>query len=242
MTFLSIYTLDERTFFSARHGLYKSTDYGNSWRLCKINSEISVFEIWFKDMMNGFLSSGAGTFRSTDAGESWTKISDLIAKNLQFTSDQIGYFTYGSTPISEFPGPSPFKGSGDIYRTTDAGKTWEPMGLDVLEIRSLSFISDKIGFFVTNDNSLYKTTDGGESCTLIGKNDFATSDLYFVNELQGIFCTNTGIYITLDGGITFQSEYIHTAGGSIYDIEFPTPKAGFAIGNKGYILKRIPNI
>lgn len=239
MTFLSVYTLNDKTFFTARKGLYKSTDYGVSWILCKIDPNISVFEIWFKDDQTGFLSSGAGTYRTSDAGESWTKISDLIAKNLQFTSDNIGYFTYGSTPISEYPGPGTPLGSGDIYRTTNGGKTWKPMGLDIPEIKSLSFISDKTGFFATNDWSLYKTTDGGESCTLIGKKDFYCLDLFFVNEDQGLVCTGNGILITLDGGNTFTPEYVHKGRGMVYDFEFPTPSVGYAVGNYGLILKRI---
>lgn len=240
MTFLSVYTLDDKTFFTARIGLYKSTDYRNSWRLCKINPEISIFEIWFKDSKTGFLSSGDGTYRTTDAGETWTKVSDLIAKNLQFTSEDIGYFTYGSTPISEYPGPGTPGGSGDIYRTTNGGKTWKAMGLDLLEIRSLSFISDKTGFFATNDWSLYKTTDGGESCTLIGEKEFTIGDMFFVNENQGLVCTSKGISITFDGGVTFQDEYVYNGSESVFDMEFPTPKTGYAIGNHGLILKRVP--
>jgi photosystem II stability/assembly factor-like uncharacterized protein len=241
MTFLSIYSLDEKTFFTARKGLYKSTDYGNSWRPCKFSTDISVFEIWFKDSKIGFLSSGSGTFRTTDAGETWTKISDAIARNLQFTSEEIGYFTYGSTAISKsgfLPGPS--ASSGDIYRTINGGKTWKEMGLKVREIKSLSFISDKVGFFATNDCSLYKTSDGGETCTLIGKKEFYSYDLFFVNENQGLTCTGNGISITLDGGETFAPEYVYKGNGQIYDFEFPSPAAGYAIGNSGMILKRIP--
>lgn len=241
MTFLSIYSLDERTFFTARKGLYKSTDYGNSWRLCKLPADVSVFEIWFKDSKNGFLSSGGGTYRTTDAGESWTKISDEVARNLQFTSEDIGFFTYGSTAISKsgfFPDQS--SSFGDIYRTIDGGKTWKKMGLKVREIKSLSFISDKVGFFATNDCSLYKTSDGGETCTLIGKKEFYSYDLYFVNENQGLVCTGNGISITLDGGETFTPEYVYKGKGLIYDFEFPSPATGYAIGNYGMMLKRIP--
>jgi photosystem II stability/assembly factor-like uncharacterized protein len=242
MTFNSIYTLNDKTFFAARKGLYKSTDYGTSWHLSQFLTDISIFEIWFKDSTNGFLSSSTGTFRTTDAGETWTKVSDVIAKNLQFTSENIGYFTYGFTPISFTKSTStdPFKGYGDIYRTTNGGRTWKAMGLDVAEIKSLSFISDKIGFFATNDSSLYKTSDGGESCTLIGKKEFYSYDLFFVNENQGIVCTGNGISITLDGGYTFNKEYIYNGNGLIYDFEFPSSKVGYAIGNHGVILKRIP--
>lgn len=241
MTFHTIYSLNEETFFTARKGLYKSTDSGNTWKLCKFSADISIFEIWFKDSKIGFLSSGSGTFRTTDAGETWTKVADAIARNLQFTSEDIGYFTYGSTSVTKsgfLPGPS--SSFGDIYRTTNGGRTWKEMGLDVKEIGSLSFISDVIGFFATNDCSLYKTTDGGETCTLIGKKEFYSYDLFFVNENQGLACTGNGISITLDGGETFTPEYVYKGNGQIYDFEFPSPTTGYAIGNYGMMLKRIP--
>ncbi len=238
MTFLSCYSLNEKTYFTARHGLFKSTDYGTTWRATKLSTEISVFEIWFKDSKTGFLSSGAGTYRSTDAGETWSKIADEIAKNMQFTSEDIGYFSYGSTAVTEFPVSGSLPSSGDIYRTTNGGKTWKAMGLDVKEITAMSFISDKTGFFATIDNSIYKTTDGGETCTLIGEKEFHSYDLFFINENQGLVCTGKGISITTDGGKTFTPEYTYTGNGSIYDFEFPNPATGYAIGNNGVILKR----
>lgn len=238
MTFLSIFSLDKNTYFTARNGLYKSTDGGYSWKRTNLLSEISVFDIWFKDESVGFLTSGAGTYVTTDAGESWTKLLDEIVKDMQFTSDQVGYFSCGSTAVYKSAGNN-LPSYGDIYRTTDGGKTWKKMGLDVAEIVSMSFVSDRIGFFATNGNSLYKTTDGGETVSLIGINEFYCGDMFFVNENEGIVCTGTGISITNDGGKTFRQEYTHTGKGQVYDLEFPSPSAGYAIGNGGLIIKRV---
>jgi photosystem II stability/assembly factor-like uncharacterized protein len=200
--------------------------------------EFSVFNIWFKDSRIGFLSGGSGTFRTVDDGNNWNKVSDAIASNLQFTSDDIGYFSCGSTGVSKSGGLGSMPSSGDIFRTTNGGETWQKMGLKVKEISCLSFISDITGFFTTIDDALYKTTDGGESCSLIEKKEMNITDMFFVNEKQGYFCTGNGISITLDGGYTLYEEYSNQGKGHIYWFDFPSPGTGYAIGNNGLIIKR----
>ena len=239
MTFHCVYALDENTFFAARIGLYKSTDGGSNWKMCNFPSSVSVFHIWFNDSENGFISSNNGLYKSSDSGETWTKIAPEWPENLQFTSKDIGYFSYGSTAVSFSSDPyGSLPSFGDIYRTVNGGDTWHKMGLNVREIRSMSFISDKIGFFQTNDGSLYKTSDGGESCILIQKTDRVIYDMFFLNENQGIMCVGNGIAVSFDGGNTFTDEYIKTGYGQIYEFDFPSPATGYAVGNSGYIIKR----
>jgi photosystem II stability/assembly factor-like uncharacterized protein len=238
MTFLAVYSLDEYTFLTARAGLYKSTDYGSTWHKCNLSSDFSIFDIWFKNPQEGFFSCGSGTYRSTDSGESWRKISNDIAQDIQFTSTEIGYFSYGYSSVSK-SSTQALSSNGDIFRTTNGGKTWRKMELNMRGIYHISFISDKIGFFTTDDGYLYKTIDGGESCTLIGKKDFYIYDLFFVNENQGMICTNLGIMITLDGGNTFTFEYKNSDNRLILKFDFPIPKIGYAVGNGGLLFKRI---
>jgi photosystem II stability/assembly factor-like uncharacterized protein len=238
MTFLAVFSLDESSFLTGRIGLYKSIDYGSTWAKCKLFSDFTIFDIWFKNSQEGFFTSGVGTYRSTDAAESWTKISNDVAQDIQFTSSDIGYFSssYSSLYIS-YTGLS--SSDGDLYRTTNGGKTWRKMELNTGGINNISFVSDKIGFFSTADDHIYKTTDGGETCTSIGNTDFHIYDLYFVNENQGIICTNLGIMITLDGGNTFTTEYEYNDNRLIFKFDFPNPHTGYAIGFGGLLLKRI---
>ena len=112
------------------------------------------------------------------------------------------------------------------------------MRLGIRKITGMSFISDKIGFFATDNGAFYKTSDGGESCTLVDNKDIFVNDLFFVNENQGFFCTPDGIFITLDGGYTMLEEYAVDFYHSTYQFEFPSLTAGYAIGHDGLIIKR----
>lgn len=238
MTFHCVYALNENTFFAARHGLFKSTNGGNTWKTCNFPEETTIFDLWFKDYENGFLAGGSATYRTTDGGDNWSKVSNVRASNLQFTSENIGYFTYGSTAISMYASNS-LTSSGDIYRTIDGGKTWKKMGLNVEEINSLSFINDKIGYFTTINDAFYKTSDGGESCNLIDNLTMHIYDLFFVNENQGYVCSGNGISVTFDGGISLLEEYSVQGNNLIYKFDFPSPTLGYAIGYNGLIIKRI---
>jgi len=238
MTFLSVFAIDESSFLTGRIGLYKSIDYGSTWTKCKLSSDFTIFDIWFKNSHEGFFTCGGGTFRSTDAGESWTKISNDVAKDIQFTSSDIGYFSSSYSSVSK-SNTGLSSSDGDIYRTTNGGKTWRKMELNTGGINNISFVSDKIGFFSTADDHIYKTTDGAESCTIIGNTDFHIYDLFFVNENQGIICTNMGIMITLDGGNTFTIEFENSDNRMIFKFDFPNPHIGYAVGNGGLLIKRI---
>lgn len=238
MSFHCIYALNENTFLAARLGVFKSIDGGSTWRKCNFPSETTVFDLWFKDSKTGFLSCAWGTYRTTDAGETWTKVTFVRGSNLQFTSENIGYFSCGTTSYPDF-GPGPVFSQGKIFRTLDGGKTWIEMNIDVKEITGLSFISDKIGFFTTYDGGLYKTTDGGESCIKLETTLSYPREILFINEQQGYLCTWKGLLSTTDGGKTFIDEYSVVGDNHIYKFFFPSPNVGFAYDSHGYVLKRI---
>jgi photosystem II stability/assembly factor-like uncharacterized protein len=240
MTFHCIYALNESTFLAARHGLFKSTDGGSTWKTCKFPVENTVFDIWFKDSNTGFLSSAWGTYRTVDEGETWTKVSNVRSEDLQFTSENIGYFCCGSTSISDF-GPGPDFSTGTIFRTLDCGKTWTDMEINVTEITSLSFISDKTGFFTTYDGGFYKTTDGGKSCIKLETNLTSPMDIFFINEQQGYLCTLKGLFSTTDGGNSFTKEYFVESDNNVFKFVFPTPNIGYSFNRNGFILKRVQN-
>ena len=96
--FHSIYALNEDTYLAgAADGLYKSNNSGQTWEKCNFPSKATIFDIWFKNLNIGFISCAWGTYRTTNAGETWSKVTHVISENLQFTSENIGYFSCGYT-------------------------------------------------------------------------------------------------------------------------------------------------
>lgn len=70
--------------------------------------------------------------------------------------------------------------------------------------------------------------------------NLSLGDVSFCNDNTGIIAGfGSIVYITKDGGNTFTDEYIKTGYGQIYELDFPSPEAGYAIGNNGYIIKRV---
>ncbi len=238
-SFTRVYALGENTFLAlARSGVFKSNNSGLTWDKLNFPSDLT-YEIWFKDFNIGFISSVLGLYRTTDGGESWVKVSSVIKPlNMQFTSENIGYLSWGYTSYPDF-GPGPAFSNGEILRTLDRGKSWNSTKIKTKEITGLSFISDKIGFFTTYDGELYKTMDGGESSAKIETPLVGLRNIYFINEQQGYLLARDGLYSTTDGGKTFNSEYSISEDIRIYRFYFPTPDVGFSYDSHGFVLKRI---
>ncbi|MEA2427528.1 MAG: hypothetical protein QOF37_1156 [Thermoleophilaceae bacterium] len=69
-----------------------------------------------------------------------------LSKDIYFTSTETGFATAGS----------------QIFRTTDGGNTWEPVGpAAAAPLNSLYFASANVGYAVGNAKTVMKTMDGG---------------------------------------------------------------------------------
>ncbi len=123
-----------------------------------------------------FGGTGGGIFKTTDAGHNWTNISDGF----------LGVGAIGSLAVAPSDVNVVYAGTGSacprgnisvgdgIYRSTDAGKTWEHIGLrhagqigaiavhpddpDLAYVAALGYI-----FGPNEDRGVYRTTDGGET-------------------------------------------------------------------------------
>ena len=122
-----------------------------------------------------FGSTGGGVWRTTDAGNSWENISD-------------GFFggSIGAVAVSESDNNVIYAGQGEktvrgnvssgfgIWKTVDAGRTWEHVGLretrhigririhpDNPDIVYVAAMGDL--YKDSKDRGVYKTTDGGKS-------------------------------------------------------------------------------
>jgi photosystem II stability/assembly factor-like uncharacterized protein len=116
-----------------------------------------------------------GIFKTTDGGKNWIPIFDEQA-----------YLSISHIVVSPHDTNTIFVGTGDanisgypwvgngIYKSTDAGATWEQLGLESTGIVSKIAVSTKnpdiiyaatmgLPFVRDNNRGLYKTTDGGKS-------------------------------------------------------------------------------
>lgn len=65
------------------------------------------------------------------------------------------------------PPPNQPNCPGAIVRTSDSGRTWQRIALNMLPTDSLDFVTPSVGY-AASPYSPYRTTDGGRTWTLLG--------------------------------------------------------------------------
>jgi photosystem II stability/assembly factor-like uncharacterized protein len=154
--------VDQNTFWligsstpQLKHGIYKSTDGGNTW-IVKYSVEASsllTYDITFVNSSTGFAGLTKGQIlKTTDGGETWqTLVIDTNYANtaIYFFDAYLGY----SLAISGT--------NGIIYKTTNGGVSWANTAtLTGSNMYSMDFSSPTHGIAVGTANGLYYTTDG----------------------------------------------------------------------------------
>jgi len=133
--------------------------------------------------------AGGGLWRTDDAGISWRNISDGFFKTgsvgaiaVAPSDANVLYVGMGEHAIR---GQSSTYGDG-VYKSTDQGRTWAPMGLattrQISAVRvhpqnaDVAYVAAQGDRWVgTPDRGIYRTTDGGRNWTLLLKGENATS-------------------------------------------------------------------
>jgi photosystem II stability/assembly factor-like uncharacterized protein len=176
-------------------GIYKSTDFGDTWTL--LSSTIAdswsfknVLDISFdpsnniyaitkstnrKDGIGSYLTNG-GLYKSTDGGTSWNKVTTTVPTNY---FNGCAVIPFSTTTIVFATGPN---GStlGGIFRSTNSGTTWTQIttNLPSASYRRISFAKDP-----NNANTAYA----------VFESTVYTSPTYGLS----------GIYKTTDAGATW---------------------------------------
>lgn len=231
-SFLSTFMLDINNFYTARLGVYKTNNSGSSFNEIGNLSPImsSIHDIFFSNGATGFIAHNA-IKKTIDGGNTWVEKYNTNQSypitNIIFTSDSTGYgcggVKYDSVNV------------GEIVKTTDAGETWNNI-LTTVNITSISFISDNVGFYSNESKEIFKTIDGGVSWTNISTLDYYPTDLLFLNNEIGYVGTLEGkILMTTDGGDAWQVAYDRTT--IPINKIIKTSNSIFAVGNQGLLIK-----
>lgn len=171
-------------------GVYKSTDYGDSW--FPINNGLNAAEVLDLHIDNEgtFYTASwtAGLAKSTDKGETWININKGITN----------YKTYS---VIECPNGDLLAGAeGDVYRSTNKGDFWYkiqgPGNNFPFSLRRDKY--DRIYAFNPNDG-IFRSADNGNTWTKIDKN-FESRFVF------GFAIDNSdNIYAGTRGGIIYKS-------------------------------------
>ena len=233
--------------------ILRTTDGGATWEAQLGGdpeaSAAPVRMLHFLDERRGWAIQGEGvdpykTLHTRD-GESWEEIGTAPhgAGHMVFTSPQTGFLA-GNPSMS-------VSGSNILYRTTDGGRSWEPVwtceakvsmggvtqNIDCV-LGQIRFPTPEVGYAVANRGCtgcgspplIAKTTDGGSTWTMmIGPGVLEqdeVSGIFFLDEQTGFArLASKKLHLTTDGGATWRG--IVASPGE--EIQFADPSVGWAV-------------
>lgn len=193
-----------------------SNDGGHTWvdtesiRIPGNPSEVIPYKFNFLNSSDGIIYSEFATYnthvlllKSIDRGDSWSML------NLSYPFNDV-CFTNAEEGLIVGGWPGPHHNSGDILGTVDGGSSWVFRTGRLCALTNLNFVNDSTGF-TTYENcgflnagrystNLFQTTDGGNSWNEYAHDFNQFTRLKFLNEHLGFAGNDSGIYITNNGG------------------------------------------
>ena len=155
------------------------------------------------------IGGGCAVRRSDDGGASF--------RRLPWTASD----TTCSSPVSSFSFPSPATGylalqNGNLLRTLDGGRTWRrrtavpgtavTAAASKVVPRDIVFVTDDLGFAVTNAGTMFRTRDGGGTWEPVLAAGVPLDALFFTDAATGYAVGAASTLLrTTDGGRTWSA-------------------------------------
>ncbi len=205
------------------------------------NGGINFTQIfWFTDYMGRdvkFINQNTGCvtgldscFRTSNAGVSWTRVNfpDNVRINaFEFINNNTGFAT----------GRLYFSATNKIYKTTDAGISWQAVYTTTENLYKIKMIDANTGYI--GGSKLFKTVNSGNSWSQM--QDIPQSPyiygVEFLNEQTGFVSGSGFLYKTTNGGTTWGVNSSLPTTNTINSIKFFDNNTGILIGDDGMILK-----
>jgi photosystem II stability/assembly factor-like uncharacterized protein len=174
---------------------------------------------------------------TTDGGDSWKDVSPpndkFCPRSIDFFDSQNGIlvgFTYNGDFIDNL--------TGNVYKTSDGGATWQKLD-DIVDIErrfpplALKAVSSKTAILMGEYGTFFKTTDMGVTWQALSKLEYRSTawSMDFKDEMSGFVSTMNGIFKTTDGGKTWKLLYdAAKAMNTVRCVHFCDKNIGYAVG------------
>ncbi|NUN10989.1 MAG: T9SS type A sorting domain-containing protein [Ignavibacteriaceae bacterium] len=171
--------------------LYRSTDNGMSWVRLGF-SQIGNRLIKIMTASNGdiYVVGEYHLYRSSNLGLGWTiLIAKFLGSEFIFESDSIMF--YGARSAN-----------GGIYRSSDAGATWEKRDSGIVQKTVCALLSVKNDILIagTTTSGIYRSENGGLHWLKSNSPSQFVLDLYKVNDTTFLAGGDSGVFKSIDGG------------------------------------------
>jgi photosystem II stability/assembly factor-like uncharacterized protein len=186
--------------------ILKTSNGGDNWNIIHtVYRDLS--RVIFLNSNTGYVCGGFNVasqsylVKTTNGGNSWNNVnipSAIRTRDMGIINEDTMWIINESINIS-------------VYRTTNAGATWESKFSSFNLIPKIYMLNDSFGFLSTgsSNNALWRTTNSGLNWTQVpGENGFRV--MYFADSLTG--WKTSPIKKTTDGGVTWVEQTLPTGG------------------------------
>jgi photosystem II stability/assembly factor-like uncharacterized protein len=227
ISFVHFFNHNEGIIAGSGGTIKKSYDGGNTWQSVYGGTYNRLQEGCFVNDSVGYLCGDAGIFlKTTNRGNSWTT-SVIGPSNFAFI-----YF------VNESIGLATTEYTGQIWKTTDAGITWNlKQIIGNYSIWQIHFVDENNGWVVGEFGTIAHTTNGGETWNLqySGTGVNLRSVYFHTPEIGWVVGKDEKRLRTINGG----NNWTHDHTGYTYEylyIYFFNDNIGWIIGTDGVIL------
>lgn len=182
--------------------------------------------IYFTTASTGFVMAQYGQcFRTADGGVTWTDMTETANRNYESIHFMDSLHGWAASSVLT-----------EIITTSDGGLTWSSLytgsGWGLTDIE---FSSNNEGWACGVRGTVLHTTDGGNTWSLVESPlQYIYTNLEIVTPQKIWIIDETGLaFHTADGGTNWHVSQVSQPGngGSLRDIDFPTPQIGYVVGS-----------
>ena len=237
--FSNDYVNDGTMFVATQSGVFRSTDRGTTWSRISWNlpfrtvKSLAVSTNFSNDSHVLLGVEGNGIYRTfAGAGNAWIAQSSGLGTPIINNPNALALSPNFGVDLTGFAG-----GPGGVYRTTQSGAQWSPVGVGVIfaDVNSLAvspgFVNDLTVFAGTQGAGIYRSSTNGESWTAVstGLGGFVIGQLSlspnFAVDGTALAATDAGVFISTDRGSTWSATTL-TSGSSA--VVFASSSQAFA--------------
>lgn len=214
---------------------YKTTDFGQNWKLVKIDGAYDMYGVHFIDNTTGFIAANGGAYKTADGGESWVEFLDGTYNEVIFLSP--GNLTGYIAPNSK----------STLFKTTDGGQVWNETSSTGISLSYHMYFKDAQNGFAWSDaetapGKIARTTNGGSTWSLVNLPSKLTMNNMTAKPNGELFlCGAGGNIIKSSNGTAWTTASEGLFKGMLHDLCFAANNTIFACGENGTIVKSTDN-
>lgn len=219
----SLYFHDSLTGWVSGNRLYKTIDGGENWEQMTYHDSLGFNSLCFTDAMTGYGGKSGNIYLTQDGGISWTKVFDGYSwiTKIQFVNSDTGYVLRRHS----------------VMKTLNGGESWinHSFTSEAGDFQDMEFADEENGWIVSRENFIFRTTNGGDTWDTISSPE--TWDyfkaVYCFSELNARVFTDDRCFITIDGGLTWETEEGFFSG-HLKDVDYINENQGCRVGDYDY--------